>query len=110
MNDIGITLFEGLYASFEDARSTLRINKRDIILRVFCTGIELERDSTETGLHNNQQGTIRFLLADEPKSKIKMGDLIEIKTPSMKEYQKCRVNTRDDIGGAVRLGVEAKFK
>ena len=109
MTGIGIMGFEALYASVPDARCKMRVNKRDVIARVYCTGIELERDSTETGLHNQQQGTIRFLLSDEPSKGIKNGGLVEIKTPGMTKYLTCRVNVRNDFGGAARLEVEEQF-
>ena len=110
MAGVGITLFGSIYASFPDARSLVRVNKRDVIARAFCTGIEAERDSTETGLHNQAAGTIRFLVSDEPEKKIMPGTLIEVKTPAMTEYQSVRVNIRYVSGGAVRLEVEAEFQ
>ncbi len=108
MTDYGTRNFESAYA-IPMIRGTVRLRKRDVIARAVCTGVERMREPSEQGLVTDPRGTVRYLLSEEPTPRVKPGDVLEIKLPYMTDYLTVRCEARNDIGGAVRLEVEAEF-
>ncbi len=102
-------IFEDCYAELTDAHCKIRVNNRDVIDEALCTGIELEKQETAEGVHDQATGTVRYLRSDEPSQRVSTGDVVEVKLPHMARYYAVRVQTRNDLGGAVRLEVTAEF-
>lgn len=97
-------------ASLPDAACSVRIAKRDIIETALCTGLESMSALTDSGLVDVQSGVVRYVYASEPLPRPMPGAVIEFRRAATDDWQRLRVTTRNVIGGAVRLNVQAEYE
>jgi len=101
--------FDAIYESLELARCQIRIG-RAIIAKAICSGIGINRQSTDEGQFGGVDASVRLLSADEPDGEIKTGTVIEVLQNGKTEWLKARVGGRFTIGGLTRLTLEAEHE
>jgi len=107
--DMGARAFEAGYAMLPAARCQVRIDGKTVIARALSVGLQHGTTPTDMGVGQAVDGNVRFLAADEPRE-IKVDEPIEIKRAHDAAFVPVRVMSRVQIGGAVRLSLEAEFQ
>ncbi|MFA5423470.1 MAG: hypothetical protein WC374_06385 [Phycisphaerae bacterium] len=104
--------FDAIYESLTIARCRIRIG-RTVIAKAICSGIGVNRQSTDEGQFGSIDANVRLLTADEPDGEIKNGTVIEVLQNGKDEktgWAKARVGGRFVVGGLTRLILEAEHE
>ena len=107
-----IRAFNAIYAALADARCQIRIG-RTVIAKAICSGIGVNRQSTDEGQVESVDANVRLLAADEPNGEIQNGTVIEVlrEGANVKTgWIKARVGGRFTVGGVTRLILEAEHE
>jgi len=102
--------FDQIYASLTLLRCQIRIG-RAVVAKAICSGIGVDRESTDEGQFGGIDTNVRLLTADEPDGEIKIGTVIEILQYGKNEktgWIKARVGGRFTVGDLTRLTLEAE--
>ena len=102
---IATDAFDAVYAAIPVAQCTVRVGRAEI--PGICTGLSINRESTERGQYGDIESNVRVKTATEPGGEIKTGTVIEIKMSGSEDWIKARAGGRFAIGGMTRLVLEA---
>ena len=103
-------IFNSLYAAMPLSRASLRVDGgRKVIEKAVTSGISMSRQPTEEGIAVSTDSYARFLASADAGGDVAAGEPIEIKMAAQTKWHKFRVAETSNIGGVVRVGLEAEF-
>jgi len=103
-------IFDACWNELSDARAQVRIDRRDVITKALCTGLDELAAASDEGIAFGVTGVLRYLSADEPRE-VRPGETVELqRAQDGEKWIKARVDQRKEIGGAVRLTLVPEYQ
>jgi hypothetical protein len=104
-----LTIFNQTWTTLVWSRCEIKIG-RTVIERATLAGFGLNRESTDYGQVDAVTGELRLRAVDEPRGRIEIGQVLEVKQYGKTEWKKARVIGRFTQGDVTRLTLEAEHE